>query len=184
MSPHAVRKLKMPAPSRKNGRRSSKNCSNADRFSTDGSASTWPKSGLIVASRVRLEPSPYLMSAPADTDCGCVYDDPLGRVSFLVTTYGVTSSRRGVASPWIPVSSPACDTYPCLLRSYNGQLIRAPVRATSRTAMKPNVWLGVLLKRIWLNGILNSATQPSESIAVATSQTASHVASSVTSLYT
>ena len=48
---------KMPAPSTKNGRRSEKNVSNADRLTTAGSASTWPKSGLTVAGEreARLE---------------------------------------------------------------------------------------------------------------------------------
>ncbi len=39
----------MPEPSTKNGRRSEKNVSNAERLTTAGSASTWPKSGLTVA---------------------------------------------------------------------------------------------------------------------------------------
>ena len=38
------------APSMKNGRRSSKKVSNCVRLTTAGSTSTWPKSGLIVAS--------------------------------------------------------------------------------------------------------------------------------------
>src|SRR5205823_8835448 len=46
---------KMPAPCTKNGRCSLKKVSNAVRLSTAGSASTWPKSGLTVASRVRFD---------------------------------------------------------------------------------------------------------------------------------
>src|SRR5690348_15771287 len=41
--------------STKNGRFSGKNVSNADRFSTAGSTSTCPKSGLIVALSVRFD---------------------------------------------------------------------------------------------------------------------------------
>ena len=52
------------APSRKNGRFSGKRVSNAVRFTSAGSASTWPKSGLIAVSSVRFGPSPILTSAP------------------------------------------------------------------------------------------------------------------------
>jgi hypothetical protein len=48
----------------KNGRRSGKNVSNTPRFTTAGSTSTWPKSGFIVADRVRLVVSRYVMSRP------------------------------------------------------------------------------------------------------------------------
>ena len=58
-------KLKMPVPSTKNGRRSWKNVSKDVRLTTDGSASTWPKSGFTVASTVMLDVMPYLISAPA-----------------------------------------------------------------------------------------------------------------------
>ena len=56
---------KISPPSTKKGRRSSKRVSKAVRLITAGSTSTWPKSGLTVASRVRFEPSRYLRSAPA-----------------------------------------------------------------------------------------------------------------------
>src|ERR1041384_7387477 len=46
---------KYPAPSTKNGRFSSKNVSKAERLTTAGSTSTCPKSGLIVALRVRFD---------------------------------------------------------------------------------------------------------------------------------
>ncbi|NJD09554.1 MAG: hypothetical protein FIB01_03580 [Gemmatimonadetes bacterium] len=58
-------KLKMSAPSTKNGRFSARKVSYAVRFTTEGSASTWPKSGLSVPLTVRLDVSPYLKSAPA-----------------------------------------------------------------------------------------------------------------------
>ena len=54
----------MPAPSTKNGRRSEKNVSKPLRFTTAGSASTWPKSGLTVAVSVTPGRSAYFRSAP------------------------------------------------------------------------------------------------------------------------
>src|SRR5438093_1196210 len=57
-------KLKLPDPSTKNGRRSEKNVSNPLRFTTAGSASTWPKSGLTVPVSVRPAPSLYFRSKP------------------------------------------------------------------------------------------------------------------------
>jgi hypothetical protein len=59
-------KRKMSAPSVKKGRRSLRKVSNALRFTSDGSASTCPKSGLKVASSVRLEVTPYLTSSPTE----------------------------------------------------------------------------------------------------------------------
>src|SRR5512141_2425968 len=109
MSPHEVLNEKIPDPSRKKGRRSSKNCSKADKFNTAGSASTWPKSGLIVALTVRFDESPYLRSAPAANDCGCFHELAEGRVSFFVTRYGATSRRLGCPIPVIPLSSPLCE---------------------------------------------------------------------------
>jgi hypothetical protein len=55
---------KVPLPSTKKGRCSGKNVSKAERFTTAGSTSTCPKSGLMVASRVTFEVSRYLRSAP------------------------------------------------------------------------------------------------------------------------
>ncbi len=54
----------MPAPSTKKGRFSWKRVSKAVRLTTAGSTSTWPKSGLMVAPRVRLELSPVLQVEP------------------------------------------------------------------------------------------------------------------------
>ena len=59
----------VPAPCTKKGRFSWKNVSNAERLSTPGSASTWPKSGLIVASSLRFEATRYLRSPPTVTSC-------------------------------------------------------------------------------------------------------------------
>ena len=38
--------------------------------------------------------------------------EPSGTVMFLVTTYGVSSTRRGDASPVRPVTSPICEAVP------------------------------------------------------------------------
>ena len=56
--------LNRSLPSRKNVRFSAKNSSFADRLTLDGSASTWPKSGLSVADSVNAGPRPYLRSSP------------------------------------------------------------------------------------------------------------------------
>ncbi len=63
-SPSMKRKEKMFEPSTKKGRRSGKKVSNAVRFTWAGSASTCPKSGLIVTSTVRSVVIPYFTSAP------------------------------------------------------------------------------------------------------------------------
>src|SRR3954471_24060738 len=52
----------------KKGRRSLKKVSKALRFTSAGSASTWPKSGFTVASSVRLGPKPTFRSAPVRTE--------------------------------------------------------------------------------------------------------------------
>src|ERR1044071_1775735 len=50
--------------STKNGRFSGKKVSNAERLSTAGSTSTWPKSGLIVALSVRFDVTRSRRSRP------------------------------------------------------------------------------------------------------------------------
>src|SRR2546426_11961654 len=64
---------KYPAPSTKKGRRSSKKVSNADRFTTAGSTSTCPKSGLTVALRVRLDVSSARASTPPRPSQVCAF---------------------------------------------------------------------------------------------------------------
>ena len=56
----------------KNGRFSSKKVSNAVRFTTAGSTSTCPKSGLNAPTSVMPVPSPYSRSSPAPPE----YDEP------------------------------------------------------------------------------------------------------------
>ena len=59
-------KRNVPEPSTKKGRRSGKNVSNASRFTTAGSASTWPKSGLTVPVNVRPGRTAYFRSRPTE----------------------------------------------------------------------------------------------------------------------
>lgn len=59
-------KLKIFAPSIKNGLFSTKKVSKSDRLTTAGSTSTCPKSGFTVPSRLRLLPIPILKSAPIE----------------------------------------------------------------------------------------------------------------------
>jgi hypothetical protein len=103
-------KPKMLAPSTKNGRRSGKKVSNALRFTTAGSTSTWPKSGLKVALSVRLLVMPYFTSSPTPgatwfrrrngssfAAVGC---------SFFASAYGTTSICRGAGSRPSPERCP------------------------------------------------------------------------------
>ena len=76
----------VPAPWTKNGRRSWKNVSNAVRLSTPGSASTWPKSGLIVASSFRFDATRYLRSPPTVTSWVRPMLVALNWETFFVTT--------------------------------------------------------------------------------------------------
>src|SRR3954470_14126988 len=111
--------LNAPCPSRKNGRRSLKKLSKPERFTSDGSASTWPKSGLIVASRVRFEVRPYLRSAPMRDWLLMSYAPAVfaGTLALWATVYGENSTRRGDAMPLIPETSPNLDERPLELRS-------------------------------------------------------------------
>ena len=103
----------MPEPSTKNGRRSLKNVSNAERLTTAGSASTWPKSGLTVALRVNPGVTAYFMSMPADPPRALALSSgfpPVRCRSRLATVYGVSS--RPLTAPIVerPPSSPKDDT--------------------------------------------------------------------------
>ena len=63
----------VPELSTKNGRRSLKNVSNAERLTTAGSASTWPKSGLTVAVNVSAGVIAYLRSRPTEAPGSTVF---------------------------------------------------------------------------------------------------------------
>src|SRR5207237_6097301 len=116
---------KRPRPATKNGLRSSKKLSYADRLSTDGSDSTWPKSGLIVASSVTLGAMRYLMSPPAARFCFCAKALLVIVDALLVTTYGIASSLRGFSRSSIPCSDPNCDTKPGFDCRSSGQMYRS-----------------------------------------------------------
>ena len=105
-----------PVPSTKHGRRSWKYDWNAVRFSTDGSASTCPKSGFAVALSVRFDATGTLTSPPTENCWSRPNPVPLGTVTFFVTKYGVISGRRGEARPSSPVISPSWETNPAWLR--------------------------------------------------------------------
>ena len=64
MAPFRPKLSKICAPSTKNGRFSGKKVSKSVRFTTAGSTSTWPKSGLTVASRAKLLPTLRRRSRP------------------------------------------------------------------------------------------------------------------------
>src|SRR4051812_32413951 len=93
--------LEAPRPPREKGRRSLKKLSNPERFTCDGSASTWPKSGLIVAASVRFDVTPYLRSAPTRDWLFMSYlpAAAAGTLAVCATEYGASSSPRGELMP-------------------------------------------------------------------------------------
>src|SRR5438067_3860196 len=109
----------------KNGRRSEKNVSKADRLTTAGSASTCPKSGFTVPVNVKPVVRPYFTSspnAPSGVD-GLTSGLPLAgwRVS-CDTMYGSSSSRLGVVRLDNPARSPNDDTNPVAARGNSGHV--------------------------------------------------------------
>src|SRR5688572_17870757 len=92
-------KLNTCEPSTKKGRFSGKNVSNADRFSTAGSTSTCPKSGLIVALRVRFDVTRYRRSSPALGSGRARVSNGLptseANEADFALTYGISSSPAG-----------------------------------------------------------------------------------------
>src|SRR6185503_12765862 len=135
------------------------------------------------ASSVRLEERPYLMSAPTVPRCVRANSPARLTEAFDCTEYGMISSRRGLLMPVMPCTSPNCEASPVCDRRHTGQLDRSFVRPTSRWTATPNVCVSFFGYRSWLSGMRNSAIQPSESIEVFTSQTASQEMSSLVSLY-
>ena len=162
-----------------------KNVSKADRLTVAGSASTCPKSGLIVAVSVSPGVSAYLMSTPAEAaaDDASTSGLPLAccRVR-LATVYGVNSRRFTARPVSTPDSSPNDDTYPFALRASSGHVEVAFRRPTSRAMAKPKVFVSAGLNRSCENGILNSASQPRSSRDTVTSHTASQLISLFVSL--
>src|SRR6476619_3670051 len=112
----------------KNGRFSSKKVSKALRFTTDGSASTCPKSGFTVASSVRFDVMPYFTSAPADSFWVRPHGDSpgaallIGTDELFATVKGTTSSRWKGTMSRMQASTPSCDEIPLYDGRYSGQL--------------------------------------------------------------
>src|SRR6185436_5795980 len=133
-------KRKLPDPSTKNGRRSEKNVSNASRLTTAGSASTWPKSGFIVAVKVRPGVTAYFKSRPieppGDGESVSGSAASTGRVSILPTEYGINSKRFGAPDIFNPRNSPNCETKPLALRDSSGHDEVSARRPTSRMIEK------------------------------------------------
>src|SRR6266571_3360349 len=170
----------MPEPSTKNGRRSEKNVSNADRLTTAGSASTCPKSGLIVDVSVSPDVSAYLKSTPMAASGDDRLSSGLPAVGCLVrfaTVYGTSSRRFGGAVITSPPSSPNDETKPFALRASSGQVDTSFRRPISRATANPNVFMSLGEKRNCENGIRKSAVQPPASRETLTSQTASQLLS-------
>src|SRR6185295_9459409 len=134
---------KYPAPSTKNGRRSSRKVSNADKFTTAGSTSTWPKSGLIVALSVRLEVSNTRASTPTRPSAKWGSSNGLlgsaGTLDDRPTTYGRTSALPG--APWIvsPVRCPKRDGPPDSVSPQNAHCEFSLSRFSWRHICRPQV---------------------------------------------
>src|SRR5439155_6074746 len=176
----------MPDPSTKNGRRSEKNVSKAVRLTTAGSASTCPKSGLIVVVSVRPGATAYFRSTPSAASTADAFRSGLPpgacRVR-LLTAYGTSSSRLGARLSVSAPSSPNDETYPFALRARSGQVTVSLRRPISRTTARPTVFDSPGAKRSCENGIRNSAVQPSALRDTATFHTASQLSSRLLSLY-
>src|SRR6188474_385160 len=114
----------VPDPSMKNGRRSWKNVSKAPRFTTAGSASTCPKSGLTVAVSDNAGVTAYFRSSPAERFGLKVFRNGLpsspGCVTAVATVYGASSSRFDLPDGDTPSRFASCDMSPFLLRASSG----------------------------------------------------------------
>ena len=125
----------------KNGRFSEKNVSNALRFTTAGSASTWPKSGLTVAVRFSAGVTAYFRSTPTDMSWSGLFCSGFpgssGVVPISPTTYGTSSSRFDAFPIETPVRSPNDDTNPLAFFDRSGHVVVSFKRATFRMTAKP-----------------------------------------------
>src|SRR5688572_15990907 len=149
----------------KKGRFSEKNVSNAERFTSAGSASTWPKSGLTAASSVRLGPSPILRSPPTRP----LRFRPLSngfcrsRLSFTVeaeATYGISSSRRAGLMPRIPRSVPIHDDQPLSFFGTGIQKTSSLRDGDQKSKFNPHSCSSMGLKRSCEKGMRISAVHP------------------------
>src|SRR5206468_12936003 len=171
-------KLNTCAPSTKNGRFSGKNVSNAERLSTAGSTSTWPKSGLNVALSVRFDVTRSRRSRPA-----LGFGDPFVSKGVpasdaidddLALAYGISSRRDDADGMRSPTRWPKRDGPPASFLCQKDQSSSSSRRLMTRRTSRPHTCSGLREKRSWLYGILISAVHPSASMCVAASQIGSH----------
>src|SRR5690348_8445119 len=162
----------------KKGRFSSYDTSYAERFSCAGSTSTWPKSGLIVASSVRLDVRLYLMSAPALTLAVVLLWYGSRGSAYLNcprdTTYGSSSACRGTLAIAIPSRWPKYAGPELSLRRRNDHSSCSLRRSTYRHSCIPHVCTCPPERRSCEYGIRISAVHPSAVTWVAPSHTGSH----------
>ncbi len=187
LAPFRPNRLKAWDPSMKNGRFSSKYVSKTDRLTTAGSTSTWPKSGLTVASMVMLLLRPHFRSRPPAADWVRPSSKGLPAAAVPLNSpravmYGSSSRCLRLPMPSNPPSSPASDTTALSFFGMNAHHVSSFFRWTTRTAWKPHTWRSAAAKRNCENGIRISAIQPWPSIVTAASQTPFHVSSSLESL--
>ena len=169
-------------PSVKNGRFSSKNVSEADRFTTAGSTSTCPKSGFTVASSVRLLATPYFTSTPVPANARLPSLNGLpgfggATYSLRAVTYGSNSRCLARGIPASPSRWGILEARPLSLLGVMDTHDSSPLRWTMRWALTPQVSTSACGKRSCENGIRISTVQPPSSRPTADSHTASHVSS-------
>src|SRR6266566_4394279 len=134
---------KYPAPSTKNGRFSSKKVSNAERFTTAGSTSTWPKSGLTVALSVRLDVTRSIASPPTRPSSawgskkGSLWLP--GTLDERPTTYGATSARPGGCRITRPCRWPNMDGPPVSSNRHHAHCDNSLSRFSWRQICRPQV---------------------------------------------
>ncbi len=164
----------------KNSRFSGKNVSNALRFTTAGSTSTCPKSGLNVALSIRSEVSEYLRSAPTRyfDSCSSANGSSGSRSatdSLWATTYGSSSRRPTPAlGAEIPSRCPNRWGPPDWSWRQNDHIWISLLRLMSRVIWRPQVWSAPALNLSCENGILSSAVHPSSPTSVSALHTGSH----------
>ncbi len=158
------------------------------RLTSEGSASTWPKSGLTVRSRVMLLVMPNLASSPAlhfhVLPVANGFPSSVSKDSRLPTTNGVMSACFLGLMPVRPVSSPKLCTRPEALRSTCCQIDISWLRNNWRNTSRPHMPSSVILNLNCVRGILISALQPQSFICVSVYQIGSHVSSSICPFWT
>src|SRR5665647_763817 len=159
-----VLKLVMLLPSTKKGLFSSKKVSNAVRFTTEGSASTCPKSGLTVRSSVMSLVIPNLASSPPLifqlVPVAKGLPSTFSNFSRLPTMNGVMSACFLGLIPVRPVISPKLCTKPDAFRSTCCHIDVSLLRKSWRSTSIPQTPSSDILNLSCVRGILSSAAQP------------------------